>query len=60
VTRIDPGVVSLVAELRGHERHYTLMVDGSELELWQGRRLALDGLFFDQTPTTVAVRHKKR
>jgi hypothetical protein len=30
VTRIDPGVVSLVAELRGHEHHAA-----EELEQWK-------------------------
>jgi hypothetical protein len=32
VTRIDPGVVSLVAELRGHERQAA-----QELEQWRTR-----------------------
>ena len=33
VTRIDPGVVSLFAELRGHERQAA-----EELEQWKARR----------------------
>jgi hypothetical protein len=52
VTRIDPGVVSLVAELRGHERQAA-----EELEQWKAHHE--ERKVIDATPAAIkpAARH---
>jgi hypothetical protein len=41
VTRIDPGVVSLVAELRGHERQAAEELDQRKIRVEEPKPLAL-------------------